>query len=388
MAESKKPRREYGDGSIYQRKSDGRFVGSFYAQDGSRKYVYGDTRAEAKKKLAEAQKQDESGTLVPVDKQTFAHYLEEWLEARKRVWEPLTYQGNAQQIRHHIIPSLGTIKLQKLTMQHVQKFINGLSDDEELASSSVRLIHQILKTALAEAVKKKLMSTNPCVGITLPRVEEREYVILTAEQSQQFLETVKGHKLEGLVTLALATALRRGELLGLQWEDVDLEEGTLQVRHNLTHTSMKRAGRQGFNNGSPKSQSGKRTIPLVPFAIDTLKEHRKRQFEQHLRASQWEERNLVFPNRRGGYQYPACVDRDFKQLITTLGLSEEMRLHDLRHSCATLLLSKGIPPNVVQKILGHAKVSTTLIIYGHVLPGGQKEAMKLYNALLTEKKAQ
>lgn len=376
MTESKKPRREYGDGSIYQRK-DGRWVGSFRTKDGQRKDVYGATRAEAKKKLAEAQKLDEAGMLVPVDKQTVESYMKEWLETEKRNWEPSTYQGNVYKFQAHILPHLGNIKLQKLTTRQVQAFVNVLSDQEDLAASTVKINFAMLNASLAEAVKKKLISANPCTDVSLPKMEERDYVFLSAEQAQHLLGAVKDHKLGVLIAVALATGMRRGELLGLRWADVNLEKETLTVKHNVTYVSKK-----GFHDGSPKTKAGKRTIDLAQSAIETLKAHRTRQLAQRLKAPVWEDMDLVFPNAKGYYMHPTNVDQMFKRIIAKIvAVPQEMRFHDLRHTCATLLLSKSVPVHVVQKMLGHAKASTTIDIYGHAIPGMGKEAVKHLDVL-------
>jgi integrase len=199
---------------------------------------------------------------------------------------------------------------------------------------------------------------------------------LTPEQAQHLLAVVKGHQLEALITLALATGMRHGELVGLQWSDIDFEEESLTVRRIVNWL-----GRYKYVEGEPKTEQSRRKIMLAPFVMRVLREHRIRQKEARLKAGiSWQEHHLVFCNRRGGFLNPNILLRHFYQLLDEAGLPR-IRLHDLRHSAATILLSMGINIKVVQEMLGHSQVSMTLGIYGHTLPVMQQEALDKLDAL-------
>lgn len=173
--------------------------------------------------------------------------------------------------------------------------------------------------------------------------------------------------------------MRRGELLGLRWDDIDLQKGTLQVRRTLSYIAH-----HGFKEGEPKTAKSKRKIMLPQFAIETLKRHRTVQLETRLQAgAEWVDKDLVFSNKRGGFIVPQTLATHFSQLLEEIGLPH-MRFHDLRHSAATLLLSMGVPMKVVQEILGHSNFSTTANIYSHVLPSMQQEAMKKMDDLFRQ----
>jgi integrase len=193
---------------------------------------------------------------------------------------------------------------------------------------------------------------------------------LTPEQARLLLQKVKQHQLEGILTLALATGMREGELLGLRWSDVNLETGALQIVRTLTYIVG-----HGCVEGEPKTAKGKRTILLPQFAIDTLKRHRRGQLEKRLEVgAAWIDRDLVFPDNDGDFLIPYTLLRRFHRLLKEIGLPR-IRFHDLRHSAATLLLSMGVQMKVIQELLGHSSINITADIYSHVLPSVHKEAM-------------
>lgn len=278
---------------------------------------------------------------------------------RQRTWE--RYE---QITRIHLKPSLGRNKLKNLTPTHVrglyrQKLDNGSSP------RTVQYIHTTLRKAMKDAVSDGLTPRNPTDGIKAPKPVKKEIKPLTQEQAHAFLEAARGDRFEALYVVAIHCGLREGELLGLQWEDVNLEAGTLQVRRTLSETKER-----GHIFEPPKNGKGRR-IKLTARAVSTLKRHRKAQLEERMRLTGlWEDHGLAFPNQLGKTMNASNLTaRSFKPILKRAGLPHSVRLHDLRHTCATILFKLGQHPKKVQKLLGHANISITLDTYSHVLPG-------------------
>lgn len=380
---NKKPRRDYGEGSLYHRESDNRWVGSFF-HNGERKYVYGSVggkKSEALKKLKEAKAKADAGQLVASNKQKVAEYLEHWLSAKEMPRKINTNRTQSSHVRCNIIPSIGHIHLQKLTRQHVQQMIKDLVEDG-LEPSTIHSVYTIFNTAMNDAVEWQFLAVNPCKHIALPRVEDRDYLVLTQEQVQTFLQSLKGSPIEAMVTLALATGMRRGECLALKWSDIDLAKGRLRVQRNLVFVRG-----EGYREISPKTKSSKRTITLTQTACEVLKEHKRKQSEDQLHAPAWQDLDLVFPRENGSHMAYTTLTMRFKRALKTAGLPPEFRFHDLRHTCATLLLSMGAAPKVVQELLGHSSIRTTLDLYGHVIPGMAESVMEKYDIFLRQESA-
>ena len=366
---AKQKQRGHGEGSIYQRK-DGRWAASITLEGGKRKTFYGKTRREVQEMLMKALHEQQQGILATGPKQSVKDYLNYWLEEVHGASLKLsTYALYRRHLDNHLIPVLGHIQLQKLTADQVQAFCSKKSK-EGLSAGTVRLLHTILYAALQDAVRWKRLAINVCDAVTLPRLTRPEIQPLDQEQAQQLLEAAKGNRLECLLTLAIATGMRLGEILALRWEDINIEERMLRVRHTVDYVPG-----HGKVESEPKTEHSRRSIMLPQFVIDALKQHRAYQLESRLKAgATWREQGLVFPNRRGGYFSRMRLYALFKQLLKEAGLPD-MRFHDLRHSAATILLSMSVPSKVVQEILGHSNIGTTMNIYGHVLPSMQRDAM-------------
>jgi|SRR5450755_300451 integrase len=376
---NKQRRRGRGDGSIYQR-SDGLWTAYARLENGQRRYVYSKTRVEVAQKLKKLQKEIDTRTVVTAKAETVESYLKYWIgirQGRKDI-----KRSTVANYRHHVtpcLPSIGRVKLHKLTTDQVQTMCNALLETRK--PSTVRTMLTTLATAFNDAIKWQRLSHNPCKGVMLPRSEKHEGPVLSGEQAQSLLTTAKGHRLEGFLQLALATGLRKGELLALTWSDVDFETRLLKVSRNATYLPDEMTGRYQTTESTPKSSAGRRTIRLPQFAVNALREHRARQLEQRLQAgAPWESNDLIFCNDRGGYQAPTTLDRRFKMLVSAAGLPE-MRIHDLRHSAATLLLKMGVPLKVIQEILGHSSYVITANVYGHVLSEQRDEAANKMDGL-------
>ncbi|MDQ6659497.1 MAG: site-specific integrase, partial [Chloroflexota bacterium] len=212
------------------------------------------------------------------------------------------------------------------------------------------------------------VSVNVCDLVKPPRIVSREGVPLTLEQAHTLLECAREHRLELLLTMAVVTGMRRGELLALRWSNIDVEHQTLLVLHTVDYIP-----KYGYVETEPKTAAGKRLISLPSFLLEMLEQHRVKQGEQQLKlADSWENRDLVFPDLHGGYFNPNYLLRVFKKLLKKAGVPH-MPFHDLRHSAATILLSMGVNMKVVQGLLGHSDIAITLGRYSHLLPSMQKD---------------
>jgi integrase len=368
-----KKHRKNGEGTLFQRK-DGRWQASFIPENGKRKYIYAKTQAEVLDKLHKAQQEDKQGVLATGPKQAFGEYINQWLEhVHKPTIRVSSYVTYRSLIRNHIIPGLGRIAIQKLTPQRIQAFYSTLQE-KGLAPQSISSIHAILLSSLDNAVRWNLVSRNVVSLVSSPHVERHEAKILNTKEAMQLLETVKGNRMYGIILIAVTTGLRRGEILSLHWNDINLQDGTLYV-----HRTVNRFTGYGFVENDSKTKSSRRKIALPKVVVDALVEHNSMQ--DHLRqkaGSKWIERNIVFSNATGNYIQPNYVRIRFHELLTRAGLPD-MRFHDLRHSAATILLVMGVHPKVVQELLGHSSIAITMNVYSHLLPSMQGDAMNLVN---------
>jgi len=368
---TKRKRRGQGEGSIYYREDEKRWVASFIGEDGKRRYRSGKTRKEAYEKFQQALQEQKQGKLITGTHQTLRQYLEYWLDAvcKPPALRISSYEKYRKLINTYILPALGHIPLQKLTPQHVQALYRKKGDDG-LSSKMINSIHGVLHKALGNAVRWNLVSRNICDLVSPPRIVKPTIESLTMEQAHKLLEAVRGHRLEVLLIVALTTGIRRGELLALRWSEVDLEEQRIQVRRTVDYIT-----RYGYVETEPKTAAGKRLIALPYFVANILKQHRLQQLEAKLKVGRaWEDRDLVFTDLHGGYFNPRYLGKLFDKVLAEADLPH-MRFHDLRHSAATLLLRMGVHLKVVQAILGHSTITMTADIYSHVLPSMQEDAM-------------
>ena len=371
-----------GEGSVYQRKSDGRWVGQYKDHTipgGKVRYVYAKTQQEALKKLKEEMARAEKGIIPESGSTTLGKYLDWWLEniVRNEVAHR-TYHNYRSQVRNHILPALGKKKLKMLKLDDLENLYRSMSNSG-LSSATIRYVHAVLRKALEKAMVRGLVSRNVAEGASLPRLDRKESKTLTPEEVKRFLKAANGDPLEALYVISVTCGLRQGELLGLRWEDVDLEAGTLKVRRQLQRS------RDGSGMISvPTKNKKNRVIRLGTATVEALKVHRERQGKQIESArGHWRDPEVVFASTIGSPLDPSnLVGRSFKPLLKRAGLPE-IRFHDLRHACATLLLSKAVSVKVVQEILGHSSVSVTMDVYSHVLPDMQEKAAVVMDSLLS-----
>jgi integrase len=359
-------KRGNGEGSITRRKSGGwcaQYV--VYTSDGrKRRTLYGKTRTEVAAKLSKALANRESGLVFDAGNLTMGEYLDRWLSHSVRdTVRRKTYERYESIVRMHLAPALGRIRLKALTPDHVRGLYREKLDGG-LSPRSVLHIHRTLSKALKQAAGDGLVPRNAAASVKPPQPRREEIQPLSRDQVGAFLDTVAGDRMEALYVLAVTAGLRQGELLALKWEDVDLEGEypTLQVRRSLSETR----GRRSFE--TPKSGRG-RYLRLSGRAVVALRAHRKRQLEERMqKAGLWEDHGLIFPSEVGTPMSGRNLYRAFKIRAKRASLPQTLRFHDLRHTCATLLLKQGVNPKFVQELLGHADISLTLNTYSHVLP--------------------
>jgi integrase len=353
---SKKRRRTKGTGSVYTRK-DGRVVGQ-YEVNGRTRYIYGRDEGEVANRVAEAIKNRDAS--IDSENMTVVGYLDKWLAAIKDTIRIGTWKQYEMIVRLHIKPTLGNSKLDKLNALQIQSFYRERLD-ACVSRRRVQYVHVTIHKALKDAVKWRLVPYNVADAVTPPRPNKPEITPLSAYQVNVLLAESRGDRLEALYVLAVTTGMRIGEIFGLKWSDVDLEAGTVQVRRTVAA--------DGAIN-PPKTSSSRRTIRLSKLALRAL--------IRHPRTAEW-----VFASA-AGTPIGICNfhKNSWQPLLKRAGLPHA-RVHVLRHTAATLLLSRGVPIKVVSEMLGHADVSTTLSIYAHVLPDMQDGAASAMDDLLS-----
>ena len=373
-------KRGNGEGSIYRRK-DGRWVGQYlvYLPTGPKyRYIYGKTRKDVSAKLTRAMADRDKGLVFEDENLTLSDFLETWLsDCVKGTIRVSTFERYASIVQIHISPALGRLRLKALNPAHVQSFYRDRLDSG-LSPATVQKIHIVLHKALKQAVKWSLIPRNVTAAVTAPRPTPQEMQPLSADEVRRFLQSARDEPLEALYVLAIHTGMRQGELLALKWNDVDLEAGTVSVRRTLSRE------RGHYQLGEPKTKKSRRTVKLTGAAVDALREHLARQMEDMERLGDlYKDQGLVFTSQTGSILNPSNLrQRSFNKLLKEAKLPQ-MRFHDLRHTCATLLLSRNVHPKIVQEMLGHANVAITLDTYSHVLPGmGDQAASAMEDALL------
>lgn len=406
-------RRANGEGMIYKRK-DGRYEGAAYvlttAGTQKRVRVYGKTREETRRKLTKLLEQSDQGIPVAAESWTLAEYLAYWLKHVVKIERrPKTYIAYEQVVRVHLVPGLGNKRLGKLAVRDVRVFITRVREQcqcckhgwdaqrspeaedpadrprccaigrcckSRLSVRMVQFIHAVLRNALQHAVREEILPRNVA---KLVRVPTPTYTVnrgLTVEQARKLLVAARDNRLYALYVLAVFLGLRKGELLGLRWCDVDLGARKLEVVQTLQRVD----GRLRFL--PPKTGHSARTVPLPGVCVAALKEHRERQAAERAQAGDaWREGGLVFTTQVGTPVDPDNFRRNWDRLRVEAGLGE-FRFHDLRHTCVTLLLNLGVPPQVVRGIVGHSAIAVTMTIYAHASLEDQRRALNRLNDTL------
>jgi integrase len=374
---SQRKRNPNGAGTITKRK-DGRYQAAVYVlqPDGTRarKFAYGKTWAECDAKRRELLDKVDQGVPVPTRSARLSEWLPYWLDNIIKPRRKLsTYDKYEAHVRLYLVPMIGSKRLESLGTADVRRFLVQL--ENKTTAATAKESHRVLRTALTAACREELVTRNVASLVEPPRAKSRELSPWSLDETLDFLAAARKDPLYAAFVLAIAMGLRRGEIIGLRWVDVDLDKRVLYVRQQ----TQRRRG--VLYNDDPKGRR-RRAVPLPAMCIAPLRWHRMRQAASKLRAGElWDEGGYVFATRNGRPVEPRNVYRSFTRVADSAGL-RVIRLHDARHGCATLLTAAGVAPRVVMEILGHSQISITMDVYTHVVQDTQREAISHMDRLL------
>ncbi len=372
-------RRGHNEGSIYRRE-DGRWVASISLgyENGKRKrkHVLGKTRQEVSGKLHKLLRAVAQGLPAPSERLRLGQFLQRWLvDSVRPTVRPRTFDSYEMVVRRHLAPVMGHLRMGLLRPSQVQGYLNRKLESG-LSPRTVQYHHAILRCALGRAQKWGLVTQNVAKLVDPPKVKRTAIVSFTPEQCRSFLDALAGDRLKPMYVAALALGLRKGGLLGLRWDDVEFESKTVRVRAALQYV-----------NGSltlvePKTELRRRAIVMPATLVAALRAHRSVQARERLLAGpRWKDWGLVFATPLGTPLDQSRVSKHFKRMLKAAGLPN-MRFHDLRHSCASLLLAQHVPARVVMEILGHSTINLTMNTYSHVIPALHQEAADRMDGVL------
>jgi len=322
---------------------------TFASKEGCRKWII------------EMARQSERGLSYNATQLCLKDYLVDWLIAKKNNVRPNTHHQYNANIRNHILPTLGHIKLSEVTPVHLEQ-LYALMAAEGVGSRTRQVTHSLLNASLKRATQLGIISSNPASRAERPKSTTSTMSILNDYQVRELLIAAEGKRIEAIIFLAVTSGMRQGELLGLKWGDIDWGQSTLRIQRQLQRIK----GNGGLRLGSPKTTRSERTIRLGNKMIDKLLDHQR--LQSTISDYQVATNGLLFPNSRGNPLEPRRLYKEFKELLKQAGLPD-IRFHELRHTAASLMLSSGMKLVEVSNQLGHSKVSTTLDVYAHLVPG-------------------
>ncbi|MEP1125509.1 MAG: tyrosine-type recombinase/integrase [Ilumatobacter sp.] len=329
------------------------------------------TKREAQAALNEALAGLQQGTYVAPSKQTVREFLDTWIDTVKPELAITAWTNYREVLKSYVLPYIGSVRLADLSAMdlkrwHGELLDHGRRDGTPLAVNSVKLAHRVLHRALADGVRWNVMPANPASSVRVPKGEHKEMSVWTSEEARRFLDSLEEDRLRGLWTLALHTGMRRGELAGLRWSDVDLDGGTLTIAQQRTTAGSKTV------TMAPKARS-QRQLLLADPTVASLCEHLERQVIERFDAGvAWVESGYVFVDESGEPLLPQRITKMFAAAIARADVPT-IRLHDVRHTMATNALAAGVHPKVVQEQLGHATIAVTMDIYSHVPQAVRRE---------------
>ena len=376
-------RRANGEGNIRKRKDgrwEGRYTAGYDPVTGKQvfKNVLGKTQAEVKEKLKKALEVNEQVDFTRTGKHTVSSWMEEWFENVCKIKvRPSSHQTYRGYIDHHITPYIGKIPLEKLSTMDLQKLYRKLMNNgrverieaenqpKGLSAKTVRNVNQVISSAMDFAVAQKIIPENPCKAVALPKIEHKEMQTIPADQLQTFLTEARATGVYEMYYIELATGLRRGELLGLKWSDIDWKNGIIKVKRQIARVDGK------IVEAPLKTKNSYRTVSISPQAIEVLKQQKAKTNDQY-----------IFPSPNGGPISPDSVNNMLKRVLERAGIPK-VRFHDLRHTFATIALQNGVDIKTVSGMLGHFSAGFTLDTYAHVTTSAQKEAAQTMASVLS-----
>jgi len=368
-------RRGNNEGSLYQRKG-----GLWCAQislEGRRLTKYGKTQKECREWIRQIRTKIEGGLTFEGTQLTLERFVRTWLSNKKLSRRPGTVHSYQRIAERDFLPRLGKMRLQDILPGHIKQ-LYALMQDEGKGPRTIQLAHVVLHAVLKQAVREGILGRNPMDAIDRPRVETATFKILNEEQVRQFMIFASESPYETLFYLALTTGMRKGELLGLQWSDIDWDRRVLNVHQQLQIIPGK-----GYALVAPKTKAGHRHIKLGAGTIKQLESHQKHQeLEKAAAGHRWQEHEMLFTTGIGTYMDQTKVSRELKRLLKKAGLPD-IRFHDLRHTSISFQLEMGTSLNTVQQRAGHSKASVTSDIYGHTLEHSQDVAAEKIEELVT-----
>jgi integrase len=392
-------KRSNGEGSLYQRESDGKWVGAVVV-DGRRRAVYGTTQREARDKLRALLSAVENGLPVTAGRSvTVAGYLAQWCDVtlssrvRSGRLKASTFDSYRDVVERHIVPTLGKEPLAKLTPAKVRTWMSSKQVEvgargTVLSPRTVGYFHAVLRKALADAMRDELVGRNVAALVEPPIVRRAPVQPLTADEARKVLETASNDRLRALWLVMLAVGLRRGEALALRWDDLNLDAGTVTIARSLQRLRGERDQQTGRRKGelvevAPKTDGSSATIAMPASLVTALREHVEVQQLERILARVWVDPGLVFTTSVGTALEPRNVSRSWASLCDRAGV-RNVRLHDLRHSAATFMLSAGVDLKMIQTTLRHSRLATTADVYAHVLDDVQHQAAAQMDGVLRE----
>ncbi|MGW6013767.1 tyrosine-type recombinase/integrase [Streptomyces sp. NPDC055210] len=378
-------RRPNGGGTIAKR-SDGRYQGAAYVTDTDgnrvRKYVYGRTWDEANEKLGKLQDQERNGVPVPSRSWSLGEWLAYWLEhIVKPEREHNTYMKYESKVRLYLVPQLGKKAMIRLTPAQIRTFMAKLKADGVGAAARFEVL-RVLRNALNRAMREELVTRNVALLVDMPKVSKGEARPWNAQEAVAFLRASRAHRLYAACVLVLVLGLRRSEVLGLRWQDVDFDRGQF-----TPVKQVQRVKGVGLVLKDLKTESSQAVLPLPEFCARALRERRELQdLERRIVGDEWAQKpgqDLVFSSERGGPIDPMGFSRSFERLVKRAGV-RRITVRLARHTCGTLLAFLKVHPKVAQAILRHSQISMTMDVYTHVVGDGEREAVALLAELLED----
>ena len=344
------------------------------------------TKKEADQALRRFITELERGEYIEDNNITVSDWLQKWLEVYiVPTVSPTTLVGYKGMIRRYIDPLIGHLQVQEMNALAVQIWVNKLkaspSSGEPLTAGTIKHTYHVLRGAMDKAVQAGLIHRSPCAGIQLPKGEKKKPVIYDETQIQQLLDFTRGTEMELIIDLELCMGMRRGELLGLQWQDVNWEKNQIHIIRSRVAVDGKSVVKQ------PKTESGTRTLDVPEILMKKLKSYKVKCMEQKIRVGRrLLEEDFIIVHPDGKPIYPEYVSQMFTKLQKRANLPK-CRFHDLRHLCASIMVKQGVEVKVAQERLGHKDITTTMNIYAHVLPGSAREAAEKIGQLVYKDQA-